>query len=191
VTHQTLFNSRYDLYMLEVATSRVVHLPGEPACGEALVCDAHISGDGAYLVRTLPSSTSDRPVVVINLTTGGIVAQFEPVAIPAGAAFEIGYPFLTPGGELIYEQAYGPLGLEQYQLVWANLVTGEQRILADLGSRASPAFGMGCGWNYTLDHPRARSFRYLADKYRDGSHPTDCRDAIPGHVQEPSNTVEA
>lgn len=133
LTHQTVFNPRYDLYMVEAATGQVVHLPGEPACGQALLCDAHVSADGAYLVRTLPPATSNQPVVITNLVSGGLVGQFRPVGISSGAAFEVGYPYFTPGGELIYMQAQGAVGLQEYQLIWANLVTGEQRVVAVLG----------------------------------------------------------
>lgn len=141
VTHQTLFNARYDLYMLDVSSGQVLHLPGEPACGEAFVCDAHVSADGAYLVRTLPPRANTQLIIVTNLVSSANVARLSPIGIPPGAAYEIGYPFLTPGGELIYEVAYGALGLERYLWVWANLVTGEQRVLAELGTERHRPLG--------------------------------------------------
>ncbi len=134
LTDQALFNGWYDLHMLDVSRGWVIQLPGEPACGDMRICDAHVSLDGAFLVRTLPPDSAGSPVVVMNLVSGVVVARFGPQDIPRGAAFELGYPFFTPGGELIFLEAYGPPGLENYLLVWANLVTGEQRLVADLGS---------------------------------------------------------
>jgi len=134
ITYQTIFNPRYDLYVLDGITGQVARLPGEPACGEARLCDAHISSDGSVLVRTLPPSAAyQQPVVVTNLISGYPLARFAPEGIPAGAAFEIGYPFLTPGGELIFVESYGPPQLERFVLVWGNIVTGEQRVVAELG----------------------------------------------------------
>jgi hypothetical protein len=141
VTDTTLFNGFYDLYALDTASGVISQLPGEPACGQGLVCDAHISPDGAYLVRTLPPATAGAPIVVTNLVTGAVVGRFRPIDIPAGAAFELGYPFLTPGGELVFMEAYGPPGLETYLLGWANLVTGEQRLIANLGSNRHRPLG--------------------------------------------------
>jgi hypothetical protein len=147
ITDTTLFNAFYDLYALDTASGTITHLPGEPACGQGLVCDAHISPDGAYLVRTLPPATAGAPIVITNLVTGVVVGRFRPVEIPAGAAFELGYPFLTPGGELVFMEAYGPPGLETYLLGWANLVTGEQRLITSLGnSRHRPLGWAGDGF---------------------------------------------
>jgi hypothetical protein len=154
-TGATVFNQRYDLYALNVATGTSTRLPGEPACGEGRGCDAHISLDGAYLVRALPTVPGGVPIVVTNLANGSVVGRFEPQGVPAGAAFEVGYPFFTPGGELIYVISYGPPELENYLLVWANLVTGEQRVVAELGiDRHRPLGWTGGGtWLLTTREP--------------------------------------
>jgi len=133
VTHQPLLGGKYDIYLLDTRSNQVLHLPGEPACGEALICDAHVSADGAFLIRTLPIGSAPEPVIVTNLVTSVVAARFAPPQTPSGFTLEVGFPFLTPGGELIYEQAYGPPQLENYRFIWANIVTGEQRVVVELG----------------------------------------------------------
>jgi hypothetical protein len=153
---ETLFNSRTDLFLLDVATGVATQLPGEPACGADRVCDGHVSLDGSYLVRTIPPATAAAPIVVTNLTNGQVVARFVPLDVPPGAAFAgMGYPYFTPGGELIYTIAYGPSGLENYMIVWANLVTGEQRILAELGQYRHRPLGWAAegAWLLTTREP--------------------------------------
>lgn len=152
---KTLFNAYTDLYMLNVSSGEVTELPGEPPCGPGLVCDAHVSLDGTYLLRTLPPATASAPIIVTNLVSGTVVARFTPEDVPNGAAFEIGYPFLTPGGEMIYMIAYGPPELENYMLVWANLLTGEQHVVSELGTeRHRPLGWAGAGqWLLTTVEP--------------------------------------
>jgi hypothetical protein len=133
IAHEPLIPGKYEIHVLTVASSVVSTLPDEPACGETLVCDAHISPDGAIIIRTLPPSRFAQPVVVTNVMTSSVLARFAPLETPGGFTVDIGYPFLTPGGEMVYLQAYGPANLEQYRLVWANIVTGEQRVVAELG----------------------------------------------------------
>ena len=132
ITHDPLFNQRYDIYMVSVVNNGVIRLPGEPGCGETLVCDAHISPDGAYFVRLLPSQFTE-PVIVTNLVSSVQIARFPAAEAPPGTTLQVGYPLLTPGGELIYIEALGPPDLATYRLVWADLVSGDQRIVVDLG----------------------------------------------------------
>lgn len=141
VTHQTIFNAYYDLYMFDTMTGTEIHLPDEPACGESLVCDAYVSRDGKVIVRTLPASTAGAPVVVTNLDANVVIARFEPESIPTGAAYELGYPYFTPGGSLIFMEAYGPPGLESYLLALGDLVTGEQRLVASFGNERHRPLG--------------------------------------------------
>ncbi|MCI0366641.1 MAG: hypothetical protein L0219_22480, partial [Phycisphaerales bacterium] len=62
ITHQSLFRGMYNLSVIDVATGQSTPLPGEPACGEIFVCDAHISPDGAFLIRTLPPARFRQPI---------------------------------------------------------------------------------------------------------------------------------
>ncbi len=133
ITDVTLFGARYDLYGVNTDTGALTHLPGEPACGPDQLCDGHISPDGAYLARTLPSTQAAAPVVVTNLVTSQVIARYTPQGIPVGSIYEVGYPFFTPSGDLIYFEAVGAAGAERYVLVLAGIVTGEQRIIAHLG----------------------------------------------------------
>lgn len=141
VTDTTLFNARYDLHVVDTLTGTDTRLLGEPACGVSLVCDGHISPDGAYLARTLPPADTAEPVIVTNLVSGQVIGHFAPLQVPPGSAYEVGYPYFTPSGDLIYTEAIGAPGLENYLLVHANLVTGEQRVIADLGQRRHRPLG--------------------------------------------------
>jgi len=134
------FPGNYDLYAVAVSDGTLTHLPGEPPCGNR-TCSARISPDGAYLVRTLPPGLAPAPVVVTNLVSGAAIARFVPPGIPADTAFDIGNPFFTPGGELVYSEAIIQAGITSYRLVFANIVTGEQRELVDLG--ANPHYPLG------------------------------------------------
>ena len=119
VTHDPLFNQRYDIYMVSIVNNGVIRLPGEPGCGETLVCDAHISPDGAYFVRLLPSQFTE-PVIVTNLVSSAQIARFPAAEAPPGTTLQVGYPLLTPGGELVYIEALGPPDLATYRLVWGR-----------------------------------------------------------------------
>lgn len=141
VADTTLFNARYDLHVVDTLTGTDTRLPGEPACGVTLVCDGHISPDGAYLARTLPPTDTAEPAIVTNLVSGQVIGRFAPLQVPPGSAYEVGYPYFTPSGDLIYTEAIGTPGLENYLLVHANLVTGEQRVIADLGQRRHRPLG--------------------------------------------------
>lgn len=134
ITRRSLFRGLYSLSMIDVASSQSILLPTEPACGEIFVCDAHISPDGAFLIRTLPPTRYRQPIVVTNLVTSVILRQFAPPEADTIFPVDVGYPFFTPGGEMVYVEAYGPTGLESYRLIWANILTGEQRIVAELGA---------------------------------------------------------
>ncbi len=125
------FDAYYELFALDVQSGQTQRLPGEPGCGEGRACDAHISIDGTLLARTLPPQVSAAPVVVTNLVGGNVLARFEP-DVAGTAGFELGYPFFTPDGELIYQVAAGIPEGASYRLVWANIVTGEQRLIAYL-----------------------------------------------------------
>ncbi len=142
----TLFGGAHDLYRIDVAAKSMTQIPLNPLCVDR-GCPARISPDGAYLAVTLPPDVVTASVVVTNLVSGAVIARFVPLESPAGFAREVGYPFFTPGGELVYIAAYGAPGLESYQLIFANIVTGEQRIIADLGAdRHSPLGWTGEGF---------------------------------------------
>lgn len=134
ITRRTLFRGLYSLSVVDTTSGQSVLLPNEPACGEIFVCDAHVSPDGAFLIRTLPPTRFRQPIVVTNLVTSVILRQFAPPEADTVFPVDIGYPFFTPGGEMVYVEAYGPTSLESYRLIWANIVTGEQRIIAELGN---------------------------------------------------------
>jgi hypothetical protein len=136
-----VFDGYYDLYQLDLSTGEVAQLPGEPACGGRRACGAHISPDGAYLVRTLPPTAAGAEVVVTNLSTSTVVARFYPEGIPPGVAYDIGWPFLTPSNELVFVEEYGTPSLETYLLIAGNLLTGEQRVVAELGSEPHRPLG--------------------------------------------------
>lgn len=133
VPDDTPFHARHDIYQLNVGNGTLRRLPGEPACGEDRACDAHISPDGAYLARTLPPISAPAPVVVTNLFTDTVIGRFAPGDVTPLPAYTVGYPMFTPGGELIYTAGTGGPELTTYFLVWANIVTGQQRIIAELG----------------------------------------------------------
>lgn len=151
----TLFNPRHDLYAIILNTGEVTRLVGEPACGENAVCDGYISPDGSYLARTLPPDVAAASMVVTNLDTKHAVARFEALGVPTGAAYQIGYPFFSPGGQLVYMVAYGAPGLESYHLVLANLVTGEQTLVAEFGPDRHRPLGWTAdgGWLLTTREP--------------------------------------
>jgi hypothetical protein len=141
VSMDAAFDGYYDLYQLNLSTGEEAQLPGEPACGGLRVCGAHISPDGAYLARTLPPTVVGAEVVVTNLSTSTVVARFYPEGIPAGVPYNIGWPFFTPSSELVFIEEYGTPSVENYKLVAGNLVTGEQRVVAELGSEPHRPLG--------------------------------------------------
>lgn len=149
ITDATQFNAAYDLYSLNLITGEVVHLPGEPACGQRgdkpLVCDAYVSPDGAYLARTLTPQALGT-VVVTNLVTGAEVARFEPLDVPLGAIYEIGYPLFTPSGDLIFFESIGPEAIREYRLVLGNTVTGQASAIAVLSDLHRPIGWTGSGF---------------------------------------------
>ncbi len=144
IADSTLFNARYSISQLDTTTGIDLPLVGEPACGGATVCDAHISPDGTSLIRTRNSSF-EYPVVVTNLSNSIVTAQFGPYDIPTGAAYEIGYPYFTPVGDIVIIEAYGAPGLEKYLLVWSSLKTSEQRLVVDLGEDKHRPLGWAGG----------------------------------------------
>mgnify|MGYP001079602218 CR=1 FL=1 len=181
----TPFNARYDLYGVDAETSAITHLPGEPACGLDQLCDGHISPDGAYLARTLPSIQAAAPVVVTNLITGQVIARYTPQGIPAGSVYEVGYPFFTPSGDLIYFEAIGAAGTEDYVLVLANIVTGEQRIIAYLGkSRHRPLGWAGEGFVLLTTREPAAYDTWQID-LRDGKVRQISSLLFLGHIEQP------
>jgi hypothetical protein len=141
VSADATFDGYYDLYQLNLSTGEESQLPGEPACGGRRVCGAHISPDGAYLARTLPPTVVGAEVVVTNLSTSTVVARFYPEGIPAGVPYDIGWPFFTPSSELVFVEEYGTPSVENYLLVAGNLVTGEQRVVAELGGEPQRPLG--------------------------------------------------
>lgn len=188
ITDTTLFNTRYDLYGADAETGAVTRLPGEPACGPDQLCDGHISPDGAYLARTLPSTQAAAPVVVTNLVTGQVIARYTPQGIPAGSIYEVGDPFFTPSGDLIYFEAVGAAGAERYVLVLAGIVTGEQRIIAHLGrNRHRPLGWTGEGF-VLLTTREPRLYDTWQIDLRDGT----VRQISPllflGHIEQPPVT---
>ncbi len=185
LTHQTLFSGRYDLYVVDTDSRLVTQLPGEPACGEALLCDAHISADGAYLVRTLPADRFQQPVVVTNLVSSVVLAYFEPIPAPSGFITEVGYPYFTPGGELIYLDAYGPTGLETYRLQWANIVTGEQRMIAELGRDRHRPLGWAANGGRLLTTREPGLYDTWQINVEDGSMRQIAAMLFLGHIDEP------
>lgn len=119
----------YEIHQLSVASGAESALAGEPACANRF-CPAHISPDGAYLARGYAVFETSQPLIVYNLVSGNVLTRF---AIPRelqGRVLSIGYPVFTPGGELVYVVELGPLGGETYELVFANIVTGEQKVIA-------------------------------------------------------------
>ncbi len=182
---QTLFNARFDLYVLDTHSGVIAHLPGEPACGENLVCDAHISPDGAYLVRTLPPSSVAAPVVVTNLVSGAVIARFEPLDVPPSVTYELGYPFFTPGGELVYTEAIGPPDLAEYRLVWANVMTGEQRLIVNLGNDRHRPLGWTGGGFVLLTTREPGYYDTWQIDIRDGSIRRIAALLFLGHVEVP------
>ncbi len=135
-----VFGGASEVHQLSTESALDTLLPGEPAC-ENRFCPAHISPDGAYFARGLPVFDVSQPLVITNLVSGNVLTRF---AIPRellGRVLTVGYPVFTPGGELVYEVELGPLGGESYMLVFANIVTGEQRVLADL--RTTPHVPLG------------------------------------------------
>ncbi|NDJ52122.1 MAG: hypothetical protein GYB68_03435 [Chloroflexi bacterium] len=141
ITYQSIFRERYALFLADLVTGRALRLPGEPACGEVFVCDAHISPDGSVLVRTLPPSVSSAPIIVTNLDSNSVILQQAPTDVPSGAAYNVGYPLFTPGGELVYVLAFGAPGLESFRLMRSNLSNGQQQIVANLGSERHRPLG--------------------------------------------------
>jgi hypothetical protein len=137
----SLFGGYYDLYVANATSGEVAQLPGEPACGQFIACGGHISRDGAFLVRTLPSGLSVNPVIVTNLVSGQAIARLPAETVPQGAQFTLGDPIFSPGGELVYMAGYGPPDLEQYQIVFADLVSEEQRVVANLGAERHRPLG--------------------------------------------------
>ena len=182
---ETRFSTRYDIYLIDILTNQTIHLPGEPACGESFVCDAHISSDGAFLIRMLPASLYQQPVVVTNLGTSVVLARFTPPATPAGYTLEIGYPFLTPGGELVYMQAYGPPQLESYRLVWANIVTGDQHVIVDLGHEKHRPLGWAADGINLLTTREPLQYDTWQINTETGSFRQIAGMMFLGHVQEP------
>lgn len=189
ITHETLFAGRYSIFMLDTRTGRVYQLPGEPACGDMLVCDAHISPDGAFLIRTLPPQVVQQPVVVTNLVTSSVVVRFTPPVLPTGGfSIDIGYPFLTPSGELIYEQAYGPPGLESYRLILANLDNGDQRALVELGHEKHRPLGWAADGVTLLTTREPQQFDTWQVNSETGAMRQIAGMLFLGHIEEPPLT---
>jgi hypothetical protein len=72
-------------------------------------------------------------VTVTNVFSQTVIARYEPPTSPLGIDVDLGYPFFTPGGELVYMQAIRRPDVTDYRLIFANIVTGTQQMLADLG----------------------------------------------------------
>ncbi|NDJ35524.1 MAG: hypothetical protein GYB64_12735, partial [Chloroflexi bacterium] len=154
ITDGEIFIGYHEIHIIDAASGEVSVAPGEPACGEDRACGGRVSPDGAYMVRTLPPARSGTPIIVTNLINGSNIARFDTPTVPAGARYEIGDPFFTPtpGGSLIYIIGYGAPGLENYQIVFANLVTGEQELVTDLGADRLRPLGWTAGGSILLAH---------------------------------------
>jgi hypothetical protein len=185
ITYETRFAARSDIYLLDTLTGQTSHLPGEPACGESLLCDASVSSDGAFLIRTLPASLYQQPVVVTNLLTSVVLARFTPPEAPSGFSLEVGYPFLTPGGELVYAQAFGPPQLESYRLIWANIVTGDQHVIVDLGHEKHRPLGWAADGVTLLTTREPLQFDTWQINTQSGSLRQIAGMLFLGHVEEP------
>jgi hypothetical protein len=188
IAHQPLIPGKYEISLLSVGTGTVGTLPGEPACGETLVCDAHISPDGAFFIRTLPPSSFAQPIVVTNLATSSVLARFAPLDTPGGFSVELGYPFLTPGGELVYTQVYGPAKLEEYRLVWANIVTGEQRVIVALGHEQHRPLGWASDGITLLTTREPKQFDTWQINVETGAMRQIAGMLFLGHIEEPPLT---
>lgn len=129
----TPFNQRQQIYALEMRTGTVTAADDGATCPAVVVCDAHVSPDGAYLALAAPPTAVPAPVTVTNLFSHSVIARYGPPVAPLGVDIDLGYPFFTPGGELIYMQAVRRPDNPSYRLVFANIVTGEQQVLVDLG----------------------------------------------------------
>ncbi len=140
VNDDSPFGGVYEVVQLDTTTAIIESAPGEPACGDG-VCSAHVSPDGAFLARTPLAGTSANALIVTNLVSGQVIARFTPPDLPAGSAYQAGYPFFTPGGEIIYMVAVGPEGQRSYRLYMANIVTDNQQVIADFGAERHHPLG--------------------------------------------------
>jgi hypothetical protein len=136
VSGYSAFPSQTDLWTLGVNSGQTTHLPGEPGCGGPYFCDGRISDDGRYLLRTMhPASGEEEPIVVYDIARGQVVESFAAQPVNEDAAYEIGYPTLAPGARyLVYTLAEGPAGEEVFSYFRANLISGEQQLLAESGT---------------------------------------------------------
>jgi len=127
------FPGAYDIWVIDTRVNTEEQVSGEPACGENIMCGAYISPDGALLARTLPADSFAAPIVVTNIFSSTVIGRFVPENAPLTGVWQVGLPIFTPGGELVYMMSYGPTGTENYAIHFVNLVTEEQRKIAELG----------------------------------------------------------
>jgi|SRR5439155_20268489 len=151
-----------------------------------LVCDAHISPDGAFLIRTLPPTRYRQPIVVTNLVTGVVLRQFSPPDESTIFAVDLGFPFLTPGGEIIYEEAYGPASMESYRLICANIVTGEQRVIAELGPDKYRPLGWAADGKTLLTTREPNAYDTWQINIETGAMQQIAGMLFLGHIEEPA-----